>query len=76
MMMMMVKTIITHIFPWYIVTKMCEIIAAEIEVNQRCALRKHVYNFPCPGCSNLIVAEIEVSKPWALDQQFCKRIIP
>ena len=54
--------------------KMREIIAAEIEVNQRCTPRQHFCKFPCPGFSNLIVAEIEVSNPSTLYQQFCKPI--
>jgi hypothetical protein len=37
-----------------------DVIGAEIEVSQRCALCKHSCKALCPACSDQIPAEIEV----------------
>jgi hypothetical protein len=39
-----------------------DVIVAEIEVSQRCALRQHSCKPLCPGCLHVIPAEIEVSQ--------------
>jgi hypothetical protein len=47
------------------------VIAADIEVSQRCALRKHSPQALCFGCFDPIVVEIKVSQRCALRQHFC-----
>ncbi len=51
-----------------------DVIAAEIEVSQRCALRKHSCQALCLGWPDPIETEIEVSERWALRQHSCKAL--
>jgi hypothetical protein len=53
-----------------------DVIGAEIEVSQFCALRQNSCNAFCPASSDLIEAEIEVSQRWALRQHSCKPLCP
>ena len=45
-----------------------DVIAAQIEVSQRCALPQHSCKTFCPACAYLIPAAIEVSERCALPQ--------
>ena len=49
-----------------------DIISAEIEVSQRCALAQHSCKPLCPACFNVIAPKIEVSQRCALRQKSCK----
>ncbi len=53
-----------------------DVIGAEIQVSQRCALRQHSCKKLCPGWSDLIAAEIEVGQRWALRQHSCNTLCP
>jgi hypothetical protein len=48
-----------------------DLIAAEIEVSQRCTLPQKSSKALCPGITDLIAAEIEVTERCALTQHSC-----
>jgi hypothetical protein len=51
-----------------------DLIEAEIEVSQLCALPKHSRKALCTCWTDPIVAEIEVGQRWALRQHSCKAL--
>jgi hypothetical protein len=53
-----------------------DVIGAEIEVSQRCALPQHSCKALRPAWSDQIVADIEVSQRCALTQHSCKALCP
>jgi hypothetical protein len=53
-----------------------DVIEAEIQVSQRCALRQHSCKPFYPGWSDVIEAETEVSQCCALPQHSCKTLCP
>jgi hypothetical protein len=53
-----------------------DVIVAEIEVSQRCALRQHSCQALCPCWSDVIAVEIEVSQRCALRQHSCEPACP
>ena len=48
------------------------VIDTKIEVSQHCALPPHSSKTLCPGCSDIIAAEIQVGQRWAQPQDSCK----
>ena len=53
-----------------------DVIVAELEVHQRCALRQHSCKPLCSTYSNPIANEIEVHQLFALPQHSCKPLCP
>jgi hypothetical protein len=47
-----------------------------MKVHQRSALRQHSWKPLCPGCSNVIAAEIEVGQRRARRLHSCKTLCP
>jgi hypothetical protein len=53
-----------------------DLIVAEVEVSQRCALRQHSCKALCPSIADPIVPEVDVSQRCTLPQHSCKHLCP